>query len=500
MEIKAYIEGILRKWWVVVLVLALAFWIGRIISNDQKVQYTASTSILLNGPLLATSAVPSNVVQLAIPAFYESRVATPPVLTIIIKHYPRLSRQELKNNIVVSTDAAHRLMSIKVTDTSPRGAADIANFLAQQFVIAQTAELSRQLDYYRNWLQQSIPSLTAEINRLNSELQRLTPPIAQHGTTTVTDPTTQRTITTDQSRLDSDERNLYSYQQAFNDLQNTRALFQNAYSIWKPASASDVTATAVTSTTLIQLIALSLGLLAALTLTIAMDYFSPFVRHKGEIRRIVGLPVFVESPKLFGFEQKRLLQLRPPLFFRGQMKSLRLLSASIAIQAVRNKACTLLVTSPRRKRSFAAVLTTFLAHSGHRTLLIDADFENPQVHDQIKLSGPCSIVSNQGLDLSFIMKTAHPHLFVLPSTATLAQNERLTSSKLLELLPVLQNTFDIIIIDSAPLNRADTHLLATKATQALLLVKKRRDSLMSLNIAHTVCQELRLNTRCLLLT
>src|SRR5437763_10553098 len=112
---------------------------------------------------------------------------------------------------------------------------------------------------------------------------------------------------------------------------------------------------------------------------------------------------------MFALKQKRLLQLSHLLSCRCLIYSLRLLSASIAIQAIRNKGRAVLVTSPRRKRNFAAVLTTLLAHSGHRTLLIDADFENPHTHDQFKLSDPCGLVTDQGQPLSFIMKTAHPH-------------------------------------------------------------------------------------------
>src|SRR5690242_19435231 len=175
MEMKAYIEGIIRKWWLIGLIVVLSFWIGGNIGNSQITQYTASTLIILNGPQLAISAIPSKEVQLSTPLTYESNVTSPATLSVITKHYPRLSRSALQRSIVVTADRGRRLLFISVTDIHPDSAADIANFLAQNFVKTQTSNLKRQLDYYETWLQQAIPPLTAEINKLNLEIQQLTP-------------------------------------------------------------------------------------------------------------------------------------------------------------------------------------------------------------------------------------------------------------------------------------------------------------------------------------
>lgn len=499
MEMKAYLDGIARKWWLIGLILVLSFWIGRIIVSSQTYEYTASTSVLINGPVLAKTAVPSDVVQISTPLSYATQVAPPNVLDYILKHYPRLTYSRLQKNIVFSTDSDNRILLIDVTDVFPQSAVDIANYLAQQFVRTQTANLYRQLDYYQNWLQQNIPVLTGEIDKLNLQIQQLTPPPAPHKNATPIDPNTQRTISTDQYKLDLDERNLYNYQQALRDIQNTRPLFTRAYIIIKPASESEVSVIAPLSTSTLQLIAVVTGLVVAISLIVAMDYFTPFVRHKGELSRIVGLSVLAELPNVPRFEQKRLLQLRRP-FLRWRTKALRQVCYVIGTQVIKGKEHTLLLTSPRKKRNFAAVLATFLAYNGHQTLLIDADFENPHPPEQLELLGPSKIVTNKGMLLPLIRQTTHPHLFVLPATATINQNERMTSFSLMALLPELQQVFSIIIIDAPPLNCADTHLLATKVSQSIFLVRKRRDSLKNLKMVHMLCQELKLNSRCLLLT
>lgn len=474
MEIKAYLEGITRAWWFIGLVLALSFWISGIIAREQANQYTASTSILINDTLLTNMAFPTGVVQIGTPLSYESQFTSPVVLNSIIEAYPRLTYSDLHKAIIVSTDSANQLLLISVTESSPESAADIANLLAQRFVSTQMANLNRQLDSYNSWLRQNISRLNEEMSRLNRS--------------------------TELNRLDSDERDLYNNQQALAEIQNSRPLLTKAYLILQPANASDEFTTATLSTSKFRLIAVAAGLLAAIILIVVMEYFHPFVRHEGELQRIVGLSVLGTSPQMFGFEKKRLLQLQPvPDIFRWRMNSLRLLCASIGSLAVKYKGHTVLLTSPRRKRDFAATLATLLAYNGHQTLLIDANFAQPCLHDQIKLSDPYKQVTNGGLLFPFIRKAVLPHLYVLPATATLARNERLTVTSLIELLPELQNIFDIIIIDVPPLDCADTHLLAPKVTETLVLVKKRRDSLKTLKMTHAICQELKLNAHCLLL-
>lgn len=491
MEMRAYLEGILRKIWLLAILVVISFFIGRNIGNNQPTQFTASTSISLSGQQLALSAIPSSIVQIGVPQSIASQVATTAQLNIISKHYPRLSSRALQNDIVVSTDTANQILLISVTDIHPQSAADIANFLAQQLVTTQAASLMQQINYYQNWLQQAIPSLNTEINKLNQELQQLI--------TLPVQPATQQTIQGDQNQLVFDERNLFSYQEALKDIQKTAPIFAKAYVILEPASVTNETAVVPLSPSIYELIATGIGLLVAIILIVVMDYFTPLVRHKGELTRITGLSVLAELPKLDDFEHTHLSQLRPS--FSRRITALLTLCAWISMPAMRNKGYTILLTSPQRKRRFAAILASFVAHNGLQTLLIDADSENSYLNAQLRQIGPCNIVTKRGLQLSFVNKTDHPHLFVLPATAMLTQNKLLTTNNLLELLPELQSTFSIIIIDAPPLlNRADTHLLATKASQTLLLVKKRRDSLNVLQMTYTLCQELKLKTESLLLS
>lgn len=487
MERKAYFEGIVRMWWLIVTLLAISLWIGTSVGNGQTSKYVASTSIRINSGLLALAAVPSSVVQFSEPLSYMPEVTSPVILNYIAKHYPRLVGH-LKENIAISGDSNNQLLLIKVTDIAPASAADIANFLAQQFVKTQTGNLKRQLDYYEHWLQQQIPALTNQINTLNTSIQTAT-----QNLTTPADRTQLQSISQQESQAFQDEHSLYNYQQALAALQRTRPLFDNAYTIIQSATSSGAPQTYPYPTGYFQAGALAIGLFIALSLIVTIEYFLPFVRHKGELERVVGLPALAEMPKIYSFDLKRLLQLRPPLFGR-RMKKFGLLCATIGAPAIKEKGRTILITNAHKKRDFAAPLATFLAHNGHRTLLVDADLQHPHLHTQIQLTGVLELTARNGMPIPFVKKTLHTHLFLLATS-----QEDLSNAALLELLPELACLFDIIVIDAPPLYRSETHLLATKVTQTLLLVKKRRDTLKRLKIAYKQCQDLKVHVQGLLL-
>ena len=429
MEMKAYLEGILRSGWFLVLIMVIGYFVGNNIANNQAIQYNATTTILINGPLLANTAFSLNVGQINTPLVYESQITSPNLLDIINKHYPQLNPITLAKIISVATDASNQLLTIKFSYTSPAIAADVVNYLAQQFVQKETADLKHQLDFYESSLKQTIPTLTNQINTLNATIQNLTtsPPAGQGRTT-------RQTLVLSEYQVNLDESNLFSDQEALQDIQRTRHLFSSAYIIMQPTVVSTSPTSTAVSSGVIKLLAVLIGLLLGIILLITVEYFNPFIRHKGEVQRIIGLPVLAELPNIFRFEQKRLLQLRP-LLFQWRMKALLLVCSTIGAPAMRDNGYTILVTSPRKRHSFTAILAIIVAHSGFKTLLVDADFDNPRLHKQIRLTDPYNERTQRGFDLSFIRKTAYARLFMLPANAVPAQGAQLTSTSLIQLLP-----------------------------------------------------------------
>ncbi|HEU5226774.1 MAG TPA: Wzz/FepE/Etk N-terminal domain-containing protein [Ktedonobacteraceae bacterium] len=501
MEINAYLEGIWRKWWLVALVLLLCWWVGGVIAANMTPEYTASTAILLNDQVLANTAFPSGAVQLSVPTNYQGLVLTPLVINRIIKTYPRLNAAGLQKKIVISTDQTNQLLLINVTDISPFATADIANFLAKRFVYDQTLAISQQLAYYQRLFQQNVAQLSDSINKLNTQIAASIPLSPLRGPAPLLTPQQRLTIDELQVQLNQNKRSLYTYQQSLVELQKALPQITQTYIILKPATIPDVPnpGPLLLSTIVIRAAVVGTGLLLVLIVIIAMDFFTPLIRHRGELLRIIGVPVIAEVPQLRKAEQQHLLNLDNMLFKR-RIKPLRLLGATMSALAARNQGHTVLLTSPSQKRNFAALLAAFQAYSGLKTLLIDADFEKPHLHEQIQQQGPSPLLTTDGKQLSFVSETTQPNLFLLSGETFAAHGEAMTNKVLMDLLPELQSVFDLIIIDTPPLDRPATHLLATKAAQVLLFVKKRQDTLRSLKKATLTCEMLKLKPYYVFLT
>ncbi len=419
-----------------------------------------------------------------------------------MKTYPRLNATALQKQVVVSTDQTNQLLLISVTDISPFATADIANFLARQFVHDQTLALSQQVDYYQQSVQQSIARLSNDINKLNAQIVAATPAPPLHGPIPLLTPQQRLVINELQVQVGQDKRSLYAYQQSSTELQQVLPQLPQVYTILKQADIPDVP----NYNPLLQLPKLviragvaGVGLLLALILIIGIEFFTPFIRHRGELLRLIGIPVTAEIAQLRKSEQKFLLEM-DQMLFKKRIKPLRLLGATMSALAARSRGHTVLLTSPCQKRDFAALLAAFQAYNGLRTLLIDADFEKPVLHERLREAGPSTLTTARGKLLSFVSETTQPNLFLLPATTLAADGEPMSNKALLDLLPELQEVFDIIIIDTPPLDRPTAHLLTAKAAQVLLFVKKRQDTLKSLKKARLACETLKLEPHYVFLT
>jgi capsular polysaccharide biosynthesis protein len=485
--------------WLLLLIIPVSLEVGWLYVQGETTTYTASTSILLNAPLLVDTAVPSTIVKLSVPTSYAAQVATPPVLTAINKRYPRLSIARLKTAINVTADSANHILLIRVTDSKPEAAADIANYLALQFVEKQSGSLQHELMYYQQWLQQEITHLTSEINALNEQIQALQPPKTKPSDHPVLPAQQRITLSNDQYRVNNDIRSLYLYNQALSDIQRVQSLFQKAYIIQHEAKVSDIPVVPPLSESSVLAIAVTLGVLLHVIVVIVMEYFSPSIRHRREIERLSGLSTLNGTLNVSGFEYKRLLAGRP-LLCSWRLDAFRSLCGSLGIQALKKGNHTILLTGLRQKRDFAALFATCFAHSSYRTLVIEANQERSSLSQQLQILGMGDLKTNAGMLLSYIGRTSSPSLFVLPANATLTQNEPLTVVSLLALLPELQKLFQIIIIDGPAFDRADTRLLAAGVHQTILLLQKRRDRVSVLQETARQCQDIGLQMQCLLVS
>jgi capsular exopolysaccharide synthesis family protein len=139
---------------------------------------------------------------------------------------------------------------------------------------------------------------------------------------------------------------------------------------------------------------------------------------------------------------------------------------------------TLLITSATAsegKSTTALVLGQFFAQLGKRVLSVDCDLRNPSLHKAFNVDnsqGLSNYLAGAGRP-DLIQQTTIPGLSYLP-TGPLPPNpaELLMGSKMMSVLTVAAEKFDLLILDGPPvLGLADAPVLANLAQGTLLIVR-----------------------------
>lgn len=140
---------------------------------------------------------------------------------------------------------------------------------------------------------------------------------------------------------------------------------------------------------------------------------------------------------------------------------------------------TIAITSPNAgegKTTAAVNLAISKAQRGSKVLVIDANIQNPMIHDifSMKLSpGLINVLSGQSELNEAISPTEMGRLDIMPfGTHTLNAIEMLASNKMDELIEQARQQYEYIIIDTAPvLDVLDANMLTNKGDGVILVLK-----------------------------
>jgi capsular exopolysaccharide synthesis family protein len=147
----------------------------------------------------------------------------------------------------------------------------------------------------------------------------------------------------------------------------------------------------------------------------------------------------------------------------------------------------LVITSPSPQEGKSTVVSNLaiaLAEINHRVLLIDADMRLPRLHSIFDLPNTFGLSDvlhdrmpiHEYAEESLVRKTHIPDLYVLPAGPARTNLSRLLySTKMKELITRFRDSFDTILIDSAPvLSVPDSRFLARAADAVVLVVRAHR--------------------------
>lgn len=182
--------------------------------------------------------------------------------------------------------------------------------------------------------------------------------------------------------------------------------------------------------------------------------------------------VLAQEHKKFIVEQK------PKSIESEAYKTLR---TSIQYSSFNKQLKTMLITSSEKEEGKSTVsgnLALSFAQNNKKIILVDCDLRRPSIHRKFKISNLIGLseVLIGKISLEETVQRYNDNLDIL-SSGKIPPNpsEMLSSNAMNNLIKTLKEKYDIVILDSAPLQAVtDAQILATKVDGTILVVRAER--------------------------
>jgi non-specific protein-tyrosine kinase len=436
--------------------------------------YQASTSLLVTpGSTQALDNYSSLIASERLAQTYAELVQSGPVLQ---ETQRRLEGQEDAGSgngdagYVVSAQPVRdtQLLMVAVTGTDPDLITEAANTVVQVFI-----EWQAQIQQAR--YSDSKANLTVEIERVQASIQEI-----------------EERVQTLQSAGESANQNeLSRLQEQLAQYRNSHSALQSSLSNISLAEAnSGATVTVVSpatkpfapirpQTVRNTLLAAAVGAMLGVALAFLIEYLDDTVKAPEDLKlsglSVIGIVQRVNhqgngsTPQVFAISQSRSLA----------AEAYRTLRTNLQFSSLDRPLHSLVVTSAvatEGKTTTAANLAVVMAQAGNRVVLVDADLRRPSAHKLFGLSNgtglTTALVEDPSAVEGYLQETEVQDLRVL-SAGPVPPNpqELLGSRRMEELLHELEESADVVVLDTPPtLVVADANVLAARADGVLLIV------------------------------
>jgi capsular exopolysaccharide synthesis family protein len=220
-------------------------------------------------------------------------------------------------------------------------------------------------------------------------------------------------------------------------------------------------------------IALLLGLALGVGAALVRENLTTTVETPEALARIAGVPSFAEIPNEPALARVRSAQDLGDPKFRVVAEALRDLRTNLLF--TKGNLRSIVVTSPEGSHGKTTVsfgLAVSFARSGARTLLVDADLRKGRVSELLNVQrtpGVSEILRGHPVE-SAIRHTSLEHLDFLTGGVLGEDPGELLMAEFSNLLHELEQTYDMVIIDSTPLVPVSDARIVARFAKATLLV------------------------------
>ena len=474
-----FILDTLRKRWPIVLALPILMGILGYLYSARQTPIYESTSSIMVGTAIQSSDLSRTDIQTSqqLALTYADIARREPVLqsTIDALQLPT-TWSKLRSRVRVALIPDTQLLEIRVEAQSAENASEIANEVARQLILLSPsgAQILQDSENSVRFVRSQLAQLEAKIVNTQSRLDVL-----------------ETELLADFNGVDSQEVSaeiavleglMSRWQATYVDLLNSLSPEQSVNQLTVIESAQAGTSPVRPQILFNTIVAMAIGLLMGLGLSFLLEFLDTTLKSANDISRVLGLATLGAIEEIKGAKSQDLLVVNHDPFARSY-EDYRLLRTKVHSLAHAGSGKTIMVTSAARgegKSLTVANLGIVMAHSGRRTVIVDANLRQPMIHEFFRLSnqdGLTALLHTADADIDASLRsTLVPNLKILVRGALPSNpSELLGSKRMYEILLHLCNSADVVILDATEaVTVADASVLSRMVDGVLLVVDSGR--------------------------
>ncbi|MCB8950137.1 MAG: polysaccharide biosynthesis tyrosine autokinase [Ardenticatenaceae bacterium] len=480
-ELRHYVAIILKRWWVLLLVLILSLAIGYGFTQQQVPIYKATASILV-GQSLRTTNVSTQDFRTSeeLAQTYAALAQRQPVLQGAVEELGLNMRwQQLKGAVSAKLVPNTQLVEITVEAKSPEEARIIADEVANQLILlSPTALQNQEQEETIAFVDERMASLQAKIEEGQSRLEELQ--------ATDVSALSAEEVAGIEEEINTVTGLISEWETNFTQLLNFLDSNQSANYLAIVESAQSSSSPIRPNVQLNMAVAAAIGLALGLTLVFVLEHMDDTFKANDDLGKLIGLsPLGVlRDMKSEGYEDT-LITVKQR--FSPESEAYRMLRSNVQFMSVDEPSKSFLVTSAVRgegKSTISANLGVVMAQAGLNTILVDTDLRSPVHHEIFQLQSPkglTDLLREPELSAeSYLESTQVPGLRVLTSGALPPNpSELVGSQRMKQVMAELNELADVVIYDSPPAGIvADAAILSGRVDGTVFVMRvghTRRD-------------------------
>jgi non-specific protein-tyrosine kinase len=487
MELHRVISMIIKRWWLLVLLTAIAAGLGFVYSQLQPRVYRATATVLIGQIFQSTSPDRADIqTSEALAESYADIARRQPVLQKVVDALSlEQSWQNLKKQVQVETISGTQLLQIKVEANAPELARILADEVASQLILLSSANLEEgenggsqgvirqqilDLEDRMNSGNERIKAISSEIGLLEARIQAFqendNPTLKNELFQLQNEKIALEGLLTDWGKTYVELLALVEPSQKSNDL----SVVESAQASNRPVRPRVLLNT---------MLAGCLGLILALGLAFLWGYLDDTFKLTDDLYQSKELSILgvIGIIKGNGSSEKLLTHLE---IFSPVIESYRRARSKIRLTFIERSMKTILLTSPMQgegKSITVANLGISLAQGGLKTILVDADLRRPVLHEILNKKyepGLADLLNTRETKFDrYLQETKIPDLWLLASgRAPQDPPERFGSVRMSQIIKGLEKIADVVIIDSPPaLLVADAMVLSNQVDGVILVIQ-----------------------------